>query len=242
VSKRLVILAYGCLLGCLLETDAWGADGAHSVQVLVDRPRLEQKLRRIADAIAGAKERLKPGDPVMKELLDDAQAQLEQARVQLRSERSAEAWLEQQLEARQTSTPADAGIVPNARDTSGSLRPADPFVSNLHVEKHPTQAATPLPAGREPLGEVAMRSLVNAMRGETFREGKLEVLRQAAPAYVFDVPQIVELLNEVVAPSDRLEVLKLTVPHLVDKTQLPQLFRACSNEDERSVVRQLVES
>jgi hypothetical protein len=110
---------------------------------------------------------------------------------------------------------------------------------DVALENHGASSQN-LPPGREPLGEVALRSLVQAMLGQDFRGGKLRVLAQAAPAYAFTVTQIIELLGELNAPADRLEALQLMVPHLIDKENLPILHRACASDSERNLVLRLV--
>jgi hypothetical protein len=234
VQKRTATLLCASLAAAALLTRVGLAAGRPvSPQAVVDRPRLEQKLRRAADAIAAVKDRAPRDDRVLQELLDEARSELDQARTQLASERPADAWLNQQLEAARAALPPapDAGVPP--------VRDRDPWGTDVALENRGAPAPT-LSPGREPLGEVGLRTLINAMRGQDFRGGKLRVLAQAAPAYGFTVAQIIELVGELNAPADRLEALQLMVPHLIDRENLPVLHRACATESERNLVQRLV--
>jgi hypothetical protein len=235
VPKRTLTFPVLLVVGVAIAGVALGEPGVKA-QAVVDRARLDQKLRRVNDALSSAKDRAPHNDKVMLELLEEARAQLEQARAQLASERSAEVWLSEQVESRPDARmgDADAGIPP--------VRDRDAFGMRTALDAKPPPAAKAFPPGMDPLGEVGIRTLINAMRGEDFRGGKLRVLARAAPAYAFTVAQIIELTGEVKAPSDRLEALQLMVPHLSDRENLPILYRACATDSERALVQRLTAS
>lgn len=196
---------------------------------VVDGRRLEQRLRRAEEALTTLGERLATQGltPHDAQYLKDARQEVGAARGQLQSAPAVDAWVAEHKTAK---AQPDAGVEPARR--------ADAPSTSVGVERRAVATPMPVPKdNREPVGEVEFNTLVQAMRGQDFRGGKIRVLAQGAPGRAFDVAQVIELLEEFREPEDRLEAIRLTVQGLLDPDSAPILYRACRNETERSEVR-----
>ncbi|MFN0061996.1 MAG: DUF4476 domain-containing protein [Myxococcaceae bacterium] len=204
---------------------SFSATSAPDALRVLDTTRMTERLRRLDESLSALHERLslssaKPQDLA---LLEDARAELAAVLGQLENASEVSAWVKSK-----TQDAPDAGHVPRAESTAGT--------SN-EVSQQPIGPPLPKPPGkREVVGEVEMRSLVVAIQDQSLRGDKVRVIARAAPGKAFSTEQIIALLEELRAPEDRLETLRLLVPGLLDRSNVPVLYRACRNEAERNQV------
>jgi hypothetical protein len=100
------------------------------------------------------------------------------------------------------------------------------------------QAAAPAVA---PIDETGLASLRASIERESFSQGKLRVLEQAAASHYFLAAQVRTLLGEFSFANDRMRALELLAPRLVDRNNAFVIYDALTFTPEKQRARQLLE-
>ena len=92
----------------------------------------------------------------------------------------------------------------------------------------------------QPITEPAFRNLMAAMQRESFANGKLRVLEQAAPSNWFLVQQVQQILAELNFPADRLNAVRILKPYILDTNNFFQLYGAFEFPRDKEELRRIL--
>ncbi|MBN2360599.1 MAG: DUF4476 domain-containing protein [Deltaproteobacteria bacterium] len=148
------------------------------------------------------------------------------------------------------------GRAPSARElvSVGLVADDDGFI--LHAGPHAgphggphavvqPPAPPPMPAPTAPPAIVLMpardfRALLGALKGESFGDGKLRVLAEAARRGWFSAEQVVALLGQFDFGNDKLKALEILAPRLADRENAFKIFQAFDFEGDKNKARAIL--
>ena len=99
----------------------------------------------------------------------------------------------------------------------------------------------PRHSGPRPMSEERFAALRDAMAAESFTSGRLRVLEDAARDNYFLVEQLRQVVDGLDFPSDRMRVVEILAPRVLDRQNAYTLYSAFTFESEKDQVRALFE-
>lgn len=93
-----------------------------------------------------------------------------------------------------------------------------------------------------PISEDKLQSLIRAINKEPFGDAKLQVIESAAPTQYFLVPQVTKLLQRFSFGEDKLDVVRVLWPRVLDRENGYQLYQSFSFANEKEQLRQILDS
>lgn len=105
-----------------------------------------------------------------------------------------------------------------------------------HRDRHHDRR--PLPP--QPMDPARFSALLEAIDAEGFEDGKLGVLRTAAPGAFFTVGQVGELVDQFAFSSGKLAVVETCKPRILDLANAFQLYSHFSFESDKAKVRRIL--
>ncbi|WP_223644019.1 DUF4476 domain-containing protein [Corallococcus sp. EGB] len=116
---------------------------------------------------------------------------------------------------------------------------APPYVVNIPA---PPQPMPPPPPVVRPISDAQFRSITQAMVRESFPREKLRILSQVAPNENFLVSHILSVLGQFSFSGDKLEVVRLMRPTLLDPQNSYQLYQAFPFSNDKEKLQAILES
>ena len=118
-------------------------------------------------------------------------------------------------------------------------RPSDPPppMPELQVPPAPHERAQ---QGPRPMEEGSFRSLIAAVRNQSFSDSQLAVIQQAATRNYFRVGQVVDLIELVAFSASKLRVLELGAPRVVDPENAFAVYDAFAFSADKAQARQIL--
>jgi len=93
------------------------------------------------------------------------------------------------------------------------------------------------PAGPQPMFDTDFAGLVEAIEAEGFEDGKLNVLRTAAPGTYFSVGQVGQLVDLFAFSAGKIKVVEICKPRILDLQNSFQLYSHFTFEADKKKVR-----
>lgn len=112
---------------------------------------------------------------------------------------------------------------------------AAPYVTNI-----PAPLPPPPPVVR-PIADAQFRSITQAMVRESFPREKLRILSQVAPNENFLVSHILSVLGQFSFSGDKLEVVRIMRPTLLDPQNGYQLYQAFPFSNDKAKLQEILE-
>ncbi|WP_158629199.1 DUF4476 domain-containing protein [Corallococcus sp. AB030] len=109
------------------------------------------------------------------------------------------------------------------------------------VVNHPAPLPPPPPVVR-PISDVQFRNITAAMVRESFPREKLRILSQVAPNENFLVTHILSVLGQFNFSNDKLEVVRLMRPTLLDPQNGYQLYQAFPFSNDKQQLQAILDS
>ncbi|MFH1810256.1 MAG: DUF4476 domain-containing protein, partial [Pseudomonadota bacterium] len=103
----------------------------------------------------------------------------------------------------------------------------------------PTPAAPPVPVV-ETMPAQDYRGLLRALKDESFAEGKLRVLDEAARWAWFSSEQVLEILAAFDFGNDKLKALAILAPRLTDPENAFRIYQAFSFDSEKKKAKKIL--
>jgi hypothetical protein len=104
------------------------------------------------------------------------------------------------------------------------------------------QPMPPPPPVVRPIADAQFRSITQAMVRESFPNEKLRILGQVAPNENFLVSHVLSMLGQFSFSSDKLEVVRLMRPTLLDPQNGYQLYQAFPFSNDKAKLQQILDS
>jgi hypothetical protein len=92
-----------------------------------------------------------------------------------------------------------------------------------------------------PIADGDLRGLLAALDGESFSDGRLRVLSQAAPANWFLVSQVQQLLLKFSFSTDKLQAARILKPRILDTGNFFQLYASFDFSSDKEELRKILE-
>jgi hypothetical protein len=130
-------------------------------------------------------------------------------------------------------------VLPNGRSHRAQLdvHPAQRITLRL-ADRGPSRPGCPPGGCSGPaMSSAAFNKLVKAMSRERDADDRLEILERTSATAYFTVRQVEKLVDLFPRSDDRVEVVELTAPHLVDRQNAPRLLEKFPRSDDREEVR-----
>ncbi len=102
----------------------------------------------------------------------------------------------------------------------------------------PAEEAPPV----APMDPAAFENLVRQVEEESFSDDRLEILRTAALNNAFTVAQVARLMDLFDFGDDRVEVVRILYPRVVDPENAHELLSHVEFDDEKEAVRRIISS
>jgi hypothetical protein len=119
-------------------------------------------------------------------------------------------------------------VVSNAPDVRGYFpRPA------------PTPPPPPVPA-YQPIADGRLQKLMNAMAREPFGQDKMNVLEDGAEGNYFLVGQVQQVLGQFQFSKDRLQVVRMLWPRVLDRQNGFQLYNAFQFSNDKEELKRII--
>ena len=118
---------------------------------------------------------------------------------------------------------ANININMNIQDKSASGAPV--------VEEKPTS---------EEMTESQFNRLLQNVKNEGFADDQASVVRVAAQSQFFTVNQLIRLLNVFTFASDKIEIVRIVYPRIVDKENAHNLLGAFTYSSDKKAVEQII--
>ena len=110
------------------------------------------------------------------------------------------------------------------------------------VVNHPAPLPPPPPPVVRPISDVQFRNITAAMVRESFPREKLRILSQVAPNENFLVTHILSVLGQFNFSNDKLEVVRLMRPTLLDPQNGYQLYQAFPFSNDKQQLQAILDS
>ncbi len=102
------------------------------------------------------------------------------------------------------------------------------------------QQAPPPPAGPSCMPAADFDALLGAIDNESFSSEKLSVLSTAAPSAWFTIDQVGRLVDAFAHSSDKVEAVRLTRPHIIDRPNGFKLYEHFTFSSDKDAVKALL--
>lgn len=96
--------------------------------------------------------------------------------------------------------------------------------------------------GPQPMPNEALRGLVAGVRAESFLEGKLRVIQEAASTNFFLVAQLRQLVDQIPFSSGKVRAVEICAPRLLDRENAFNLYGAFTFSADKEKVRAIFET
>ena len=105
----------------------------------------------------------------------------------------------------------------------------------------PKVSEKPKPKLPKAMGKKAFSSLLRSVAGESFASGKLQVLKSAAPHHHFNINQVTKLLSKFSFSGEKLKVVRILYPKVVDPKNSFKLYKAFTFESDKRKLRGIID-
>ena len=100
----------------------------------------------------------------------------------------------------------------------------------------------PKPKGPKAMGKKAFASLMSAVESESFANGRRQVVKSAAPHRHFTIKQVVRLLGKFSFSGEKLKIVRILYPKVVDPKNAFKLYNVFSFESDKRKLRAILDN
>jgi uncharacterized protein DUF4476 len=133
------------------------------------------------------------------------------------------------------------GVLRQVRDEMDALRHTLAHAPDVRSYRPPAPPPPPPPVPVvQPISDEQFQRISKAIARESFSEGKMRVLEAAVANHHFLVPQVMKLLQRFSFAGDRLQVVKVLWPRVLDRENGYQLYEAFTFASDKEKLRQVI--
>lgn len=96
--------------------------------------------------------------------------------------------------------------------------------------------------GMELISDLDFQNLCNDIKSESFESDKIYVIQLAAKYNLFTVDQLITLINLMNFSNDKIEVVKIVYPNVIDKYNSYSILNAFTHSSDKDRVRKIIDN